>query len=577
MLLAEASVAVVARAAQAAPQQGESARIRELCVQLRWVDVVTEAKAIPHRDPETNFCYGSALAQLNRWDEARAVFLEGRRDAPQDARFPIELAGVAYKQKNYPEAATWLRRGLHLSPNDTYANDFLATIYFLQGNLDAAVKIWNRIGKPRIADIRLQPGLRVDPELLDRAFTFAPADELQLPDLRTTETRLAGLGIFSSPTIRLEAKDNGTFDATFPTREIDGWGGGTWETLLSTFRGVGYETIYPQYSNISGDAINISTLVRWDSQKRRFLGSLSGPIKLNPKFHYDVSLDLGDENWVLRRTSQSTAPAEGGLRLGREALRANISSFESEGITWSVGVEVSHRDFGNVLLGSQLPAGVLLNGYQLKQTAKLTLGLWRSPERRFQSTAGVSSEAGAIWSAPSRTFEKLQASLVADWKPQSRGEDYAVRGQLRAGKTFGSVPFDELFMLGLERDNDLWMRGHIGTFDGQKGSAPLGRNYVLFNGEVDKNIYDSGLFVVKLSPFLDSGKITDPLAGLGSREWLWDTGMQLKVRVLGVGFTFSYGKDLRTGNNAFYLMATPRVFFAFLNPVGRIIRHDNSF
>jgi hypothetical protein len=58
-----------------------------------------------------------------------------------------------------------------------------------------------------------------------------------------------------------------------------------------------------------------------------------------------------------------------------------------------------------------------------------------------------------------------------------------------------------------------------------------------------------------LGPFLDSGKITDPSGTLGVRKWMWDTGAQATVRVLGVGITFIYGKDLRTGNNAFYFTA----------------------
>jgi hypothetical protein len=99
------------------------------------------------------------------------------------------------------------------------------------------------------------------------------------------------------------------------------------------------------------------------------------------------------------------------------------------------------------------------------------------------------------------------------------------------------------------------MRAHVGTRDGRKGSAPLGRNYFLSNTEIDKNIYSNGLITLKLSPFLDSGKITDPTGTLGSPKWLWDTGAQAKVRVLGVGMTFVYGKDLRTGNNAFYFTA----------------------
>jgi hypothetical protein len=171
------------------------------------------------------------------------------------------------------------------------------------------------------------------------------------------------------------------------------------------------------------------------------------------------------------------------------------------------------------------------------------------------TTAGLAAESAGVWSNPAHGFEKVQGSLVARWLPRMAGDDYAVQEQIRAGKTLGQVPFDELFMLGLERDNDLWMRAHLGTRDGRKGSAPLGRNYILSNWEIDKNVYQNGLFGMKVGPFLDTGKISDPLPGLGSKKWLWDTGMEAKFTVLGVGLTFAYGKDLRSGNNAFYFMA----------------------
>jgi hypothetical protein len=110
-------------------------------------------------------------------------------------------------------------------------------------------------------------------------------------------------------------------------------------------------------------------------------------------------------------------------------------------------------------------------------------------------------------------------------------------------------------MLGLERDTPLRMRAHRGTRDGRKGSAPLGRNYFLANVESDKNVYERGLVNITLGPFLDVGKVTDPVADLGSRQWLFDTGMQAKFRVWGIGFVMIYGKDLRSGQNAFFLTA----------------------
>ena len=128
-----------------------------------------------------------------------------------------------------------------------------------------------------------------------------------------------------------------------------------------------------------------------------------------------------------------------------------------------------------------------------------------------------------------------------------------MQGKVRAGWTFGQSPFDELFILGVERDNDLWLRAHVGTRDGRKGNAPMGRSYFLSNWEFDKNVYRNSFISLRLGSLLDIGKITDSSVGLGSRKWLWDLGAEAKVRVLGQSVAFSYGKDLRSGNNAFYV------------------------
>jgi hypothetical protein len=66
-------------------------------------------------------------------------------------------------------------------------------------------------------------------------------------------------------------------------------------------------------------------------------------------------------------------------------------------------------------------------------------------------------------------------------------------------------------------------------------------------------VYSNGFVTVKLGPLLDIGRINDPSPGLGSQKWLFDTGAQAKVRMLGVSLSAVYGKDLRSGNNAFYV------------------------
>jgi hypothetical protein len=219
---------------------------------------------------------------------------------------------------------------------------------------------------------------------------------------------------------------------------------------------------------------------------------------------------------------------------------------------WATGVELSHRDYRNVFAGAALTPELLTQGWQLKQTAQIDYAFWRAPERRFTFSSGLRSEAGRLFPSAGGYFEKLEPFLEAHWLPRSRGSDYETFWRASAGKSFGQLPFDELYMLGAERDNDLWLRAHLGTRHGRKGSAPLGRDFVLSSWETDKNVYSNGLLTLTIGPFVDTGRIWESSAALGSHTWLIDTGAQARVRVLGVGVAFSYGKDLRSGNNAFF-------------------------
>jgi tetratricopeptide (TPR) repeat protein len=531
------------------------AQIEHLFEQQQWPEVVRTVEALSFQNADVDYYYGSALAQLGRWEEARGAFLHGGELQPRDKRFPIELGGVAYKQNRYREAAAWLRDGLQIDPNDSYANDFLATIYFVQGNLEAALKYWNRINKPFMEEVHTGPELKISPVLLDHSFTFAPLDVLRRTDLLASDRRLQGLGIFPTYHLSLGAREDKKFDVNFQAQERNGAGNGMWQSLLSIFRGLPYQTIYPEYFNIGGHAMNFSSLLRWDAQKRRVSASLSSPLENNPKYRYQLGLDLRNENWDIRRSFTGPAPLLGSLNLRREAVEGSITGFSSGRWGWSTGAEFSHRDYRSVFSESTLTPSLLLAGYELKHLAEFNYQILRIPEQRLLLQSKLSSQIGAIWANPRRTFEKLQGQVSGEWFPQMQGDDYRMRETLRAGATFGHPPFDELFMLGLERDNDLWMRAHIGTRDGRKGSAPLGSNYVLSNWEIDKRVYDNGIFNVKLSPFLDTGRINGSF-GLGSQKWLWDTGIQVKAGVLGVGVTFTYGKDLCSGNNAFYVTTT---------------------
>jgi tetratricopeptide (TPR) repeat protein len=545
-------VAVVWSASLVNAQQAPTPQ--QLFTQERWPELVQVLGNVHDRSAEQEFQYGIALSHVERWDQAREAFLHGSRLQPRDKRFPIELAGVAFKQKQRRRAIAYLQRGLHLDPRDDYANEFIASIYFLQANLEAAVKYWNRVSapKPQIVELRNEPPLRIRPTLLDHAFVFSPAAVLTLKQLRATEVRLQNLETFSISRLELAALPDGRFDSVFRAQELNGLGSSKVEVVLHTFRGIAFQEVTPEYYNLKGSAINVTSLGRWDSDKRRYALGLSGPLRQNPQWRYRVSADLRNENWDVR---SGPAPVLASLNLRRQQAVAEVSRLMGWRWRWSLGAEFSHRDYRNVTSGGVLTPELLAAGFQLKQTATISYQVVRSPEHRFEFSSGANSQAARLWSQSPQSFEKLQAQLEAHWLPQSSGDDFETLWRARAGKTLGRIPFDELFMLGLERDNDrdLWMRAHVGTRDGRKGSAPLGRDYLLSSWETDKNLYSNGFLSVKLGPFVDTGKVTDPDSASGSHKWMWDTGAQAKLRVLGVGAALIYGKDLRTGNNAVYV------------------------
>jgi len=499
-----------------------------------------------------------ALAHLGRLSQAHDALLAGERQCPSQERFPTELAGVAFEQKHYPAAAHWLRRALRLDPRDPYANNFLATVYFLSGNLPAALRYWNRIGKPSIVTLELDPHLRIHRLVLDRSFAFSPAAVLREPQLITTETRLDALGIFSGYNIHLDALPGGRFNAVFRAQEQNGFGSSATAALLSTFAGAPYETLYPSYRNLNRSAMNVDALLRFDPQKRRAWAALSAPLNGLPQWRWQVSTDLRNENWAIRRSFTGAAPLLGSLNLERESASATLTSLASGALQWSAGAELSHRTYRNVVSGSALTPSLVTPGFELTQLTGLHARLLDLPQDRFTLTAGAASGFARTLSTPSHLSEKLQGSALVYWLPGFRGDNDELIQQFRIGKIFGTAPFDNLSVFGMDRDDtDLWMRAHLTTRDGRKGSSPIGDAYLLSNTDFYRRIYGSGLLAIHIGPLLDIGKMSAPTSGLSPDQWLFDAGLEARLTVLHTSIVLSYGRDLRSRANAFYGTAAP--------------------
>jgi tetratricopeptide (TPR) repeat protein len=553
LLLLFFSLSRPARPLQIASQTDQSSQIAAWFQAGEWEKVIEAVPESPSEPADLELDRGLALAQLQRWDEAESAFRTGLIEHRRDRRFRVELAGIAYRKKNYKAAKKYLRSALALDPSDSYANNFLASVYYLEGNLEAALKYWNRAARPRLADLAFEPKPGLNPLLLDRAIPFSPDEIWTRDQFLWSDARLEALDLFPQRHFDLAAQPDGSFDLRVNVASAEGWSLQHPESWLSLLRGLGYETVYPEFFNVNHDGLNWLSAFRWNDQMRWVHSEIAAPLEQNPDLRFRVYLDARNENWNLSGTDFSAVPSTALLNLEKISAGAEFRAIAGVRWQWSAEAEYSYRRFRN-LFGIPQEAGFFFtDGSTLDLRGAVQRSLIRFPERRLTVDSSASGEIGTFFGGSLGDYQRLRGGLSMTWFPRARTEDFEFQSAVRAGGTFGRVPFDRLFMLGFDRDNDLWLRGHPDLRDSRKGEAPLGRDYFLFNSEWDKILYQGAFVTLKAGPLLDSGRIYDPSGYFGSREWLWDTGVQTKVRVLdSVQFVFGYGRDLRSGINSFF-------------------------
>jgi len=528
--------------------QDIDSRVRALYERGEWAEAARVAVEAHERSADVDLYRGLALARLGKLGEAELAFLDGHRMHRDDSRFGLELAGIAYRKDDKATAKRRLMEALRLDPSSAYGNDFLGTLFLLEGNLPATLKYWNRIDKPLIQNVQFAPALNLQPVLRERTLAISPGQVLTLDRLWTTETHLDRLDILASYQFDLTPRQDQRFDLTLRSlensRPLSGWPG----KVLPYARGLPYQTIYADFYNLDQRAINFTAFARWDPDKRRIAASLAGPIALNPHRRYRFSADIRDEQWDLRTTYFGRPGGLDDLILRKIEVGAEIDSGLTPGLSWASGLWVARRRFQN---GD--PSSFFQNSWSFQLRNSLNYRLWTVPERRVRTDASLLVRAGRVLTgAPSR-FVIAEGGLSGIWFPLAKGEDLEVGVSMRGARTFGALPLDEYFYLGMERDNDLWLRGHLGARDGRKGTAPLGTEYSLFKTELSRTVFKFPLVRVQLGPFFDAGRIGDPSGRFGSRGWMEDTGLQVKIKAPGnLTWTLVYGRNLRDRGGVFY-------------------------
>jgi len=522
--------------------------LQELRDRGAWQQIV-DATGQLQLDSEQRFLRGLALAHLGRLPEAEAELKRAVEQAgKKSGKILVELAGVQFREKRYGESAKNLHRAVELGETDPYVFDFLASVYYLQGNLEAAVKYWNRVGKPNIQELRVEPDRILEPLLLNRALAVSPSSELTLRALRLTDLRLHMLGIFARHRYDLSARPDGQFDLTIQTAErADVRADSAFRSLVAIARELPFQTVNADVRNIRRSAVNWSSAFRWKFGNHFFATSVAAPYGRNPNLLYQADFRVRDEEWDL----SSWGPEAGLTSLELVETKAGITAIAGDRWVWSTGVAASHRAISQGLFRSVSSDSVHSSGIALASTWGARYDFLHLPEKRIKLSGDARWELGRFWSSKPALFTVGEVAITGSWRAQKE-DRLVLTARAQTGHSGGSIPFDRLFRLGIDRDSELLLRGHKGTRDGLKGNGPMGTGYLLSNVDIQKRLYRNALLTFSAGPFLDSGRVLHSRS-TASEGWMWDTGVEGRVGVLRLfQLAVSYGVDTRSGDRVVF-------------------------
>jgi len=493
---------------------------------------------------------GTAYRNMKEFEKAEEVLTEGVTRFPGDARL-LNALGDFYLANNDVDAAkSTLREALRADPQNNYASDLLATIDMSQGEVEAALRSWNKTGRPIVDDILHNYYLSFGSWVVRKAVAFHPAGVLRYSEWKTTESRLLETNIFGNVGLEIEPtaipdQYNAVIRTTTKSNDLPNF-------LFTLAKGLPFQTTFLDVWNIGNTGINFNSDYRWQADRRRVDGELKIPVP----FPGLLQLELGN-TWRRERWNLSPNVLPQYLSVARFLYDANILRFYFKQIPhyrFDIG---GGLEYYNRAASGNLPSPLASNSlnvgkFSLESNFRLFDGQYQD-RLHLEAFAARDSILGNINFTGGVAELNNRITLSRDNRAYF---DWMVKG----GTAYGSLPVEDYFVLGIDNirtHNPL--RGHAVADHGMYGRGPMGTDFVLVNTDVERRIATLPLFntfnipflTVKWEVFLDGAKTWDRNHIFKQGELWVDTGGGLRFETPTQSFNIIYGRSLRDGTAIF--------------------------
>jgi tetratricopeptide (TPR) repeat protein len=538
----------LAVATTATAQIDEALRAMDRSDNVAAVRILSDTLAT-NPSAEVYLTLGTVYERMKDFRREEDILKEGSLRYPQDPRFHNQLADLALENNDREAAKIELHRALDRDPNNSYASDLLATIDMSEGEVQSALRTWNRSGRPLINDILHNYYLTFGSWVVRDAVAFHPSGVLRYSQWKTTESRLLETDNFTNVGLEIEPTTvpdqyNAVLRTTTKTNALPNF-------LFDAVKGAPFTMTFFNWWNIANSGTNFNADYRWGTGRRREDSQLNIPVPLAGL----LQLQVGDwwrfERWDVSSQIQPALRPFSRFDYKATALRAHVKLIPQYRVQLGAGFEYRNRTArGNLpqLFTNNLKTGIFsaeANIRLVDRDYQSMLQLAGFAARR--SIIGDTHFSGGTAELDNRVTLSKDTRTYLDW-------------MIKAGTSRGLVPIEDYFALGLDIHPKNPLRAHTLFDHGHYGNGPLGTEFVLTNTDLERRLATLPFFntvnipyiTVKWQVFFDTGKTWDRNHILLPSQYLLDVGGGVRFETPTHAFNLIYGRALREGSNVLF-------------------------
>jgi hypothetical protein len=487
---------------------------------------------------------GISYANIREWQRAEDTLRAGALRYPQDPRFPNELAGVYLAANDIDRARQSLKQALEIDPMNKYASDLLATVDMSMGNVEGALKGWNKDNRPLIEDVLHNGHIEFENWTIAKASTFHSGEILTWGKWRTTEVRLRETNIYSNAGLEIEpTPDPDRYTAVIRTSAKTN---STEQLIIPAMEAVFFQSPTLRFWNLGNSATSLRLNYRFATNRHRAEVGIFAPLPLPGILFFEATGAYRSERWDISRPAIDTG-TDHRFRFQSTGVRAKVKHIPNYRFELGAGFEYRNRTAS----GSQ--PGLALDS---RNTGKVLFDASvLFSDRRFRSRIH-----GEGFIARRNFLSDIDYSGgTVEWNNRyaldADGRN-SIEVTAKTGTSRGELPIDDYFVLGVRERTDNLLRGHdTVSREGHYGRSPMATSFTLVNATYDRQIRRLPFFNVLNFPyvdlkwlvFVDGARTFDRAHVFEEGKILVDVGGGFKLETPTRTFNLIYGRSLRDG------------------------------